>query len=391
MRTIMKRYDMRERCMLLTGLLLLANSGLTQTLTVTVENPSRFERKSETIAISLEQIVAKLPAADADKLVVAESKGGKILLSQVCEGELLFQSDFRARERKSFLINQSHDTPSIMQSFVDGRFVLPREDYAWENDRIAFRMYGPALAKDVNNGIDVWTKRVRSLIVGKWYKESEGAPPGKDTYHEDRGEGADLFSVGKTLGGGGSGIWLDGKLHQPGVFSSQRTIANGPIRVVFELTYDGWDIAERRLREVKRISLDAGSNLNRIHVTLQGLDPNDSLLVACGVVKRANTTFSNNSKNAWVSLWGLTTADSVNGYLGTGIIVPQSRFAGFAEDNNHYLALGTLDAQATFVYYSGAGWTRSGDFANEKNWKEYLDLYTQRLRTPLKIIITTKR
>ncbi|MBX2993014.1 MAG: DUF4861 family protein, partial [Bacteroidetes bacterium] len=246
---------MRMCLMILGGLFVFVTAGLAQTLTVTVQNPSHFERKSEIIAISLEQIAAKLPATESEKLVVKESKDGKVLVSQVCEDELLFQSDFRSREQKSFDIQQSQDIPATPHSLVDGKFMLPREDYAWENDRIAFRMYGPPLANDVNNGIDVWTKRVRYLIVQKWYKESEGAPPGKDTYHEDRGEGADFFSVGKTLGGGSSGIWFNGKLHQPGVFSSQRTVANGPIRVVFELTYDSWDVADRRFREVKRISL----------------------------------------------------------------------------------------------------------------------------------------
>lgn len=364
-------------------------TSLAQTIAVTVENPARIERKSETISIPLEQITSNLQASDAASLVVTER--GKTLTSQIVEGELLFQSDFGSRERKTFHIKQSDAVKETPQSLVDGRLVLPREDYAWENDRIAFRMYGPPLANDVNNGIDVWTKRVRYLIVQKWYKESEGAPPGKDTYHEDRGEGADFFAVGKTLGGGSSGIWYTGKLYQPGVFTSQRTITNGPIRVVFELTYDGWDVDGIRFREVKRISLDAGHNLNRIQVSAVGVDPRDSLLVASGVVKRANTTAAHDAKNSWLSLWGLTTKDSVNGYLGTGIVVPQSGFAGFVEDDNHYLALGRLSEQGTFVYYSGAGWTRSGDFAGEKEWKSYLDSYAQRIRNPLNVSVTNKK
>lgn len=364
-------------------------TSLAQTVMVTVENPVRTERKSETISIPLEQISSMLQVSDQAALTVTEK--GRTLLSQIVEGELLFQSDFGKRERKTFHIKHSDAVKETPQSLVDGRLVLPREDYAWENDRIAFRMYGPPLANDVNNGIDVWTKRVRHLIVQKWYKESEGAPPGKDTYHEDRGEGADFFAVGRTLGGGSSGIWYSGKLYQPGVFTSQRTIANGPIRVVFELTYDGWDVDGRRFREVKRISLDAGHNLNRIQVSLIGADPGDSLLVASGVVKRANTTAAHDTKNSWLSLWGLTTKDSVNGYLGTGIVVPHSDFAGFVEDDNHYLALGRMSGKGTFVYYSGAGWTRSGDFANEKAWKSYLHSFAQRIRAPLKVSVALKK
>jgi pectinesterase len=125
-------------------------------------------------------------------------------------------------------------------------------------------MYGSPVAGDVRNGIDVWTKRVRSLIVAKWYMESEGSPPGKDTYHTDRGEGADYFSVGRSLGAGGSGAWLNGTLYQPGIFSSWKTIFNGPLRVCFELTYDSIRAGQSVLSEVRRISLDAGENLNSL-------------------------------------------------------------------------------------------------------------------------------
>ena len=48
--------------------------------------------------------------------------------------------------------------PAQESAKVFGRHVPERkDDFAWENDRIAFRMYGPALEADgeISSGIDV--------------------------------------------------------------------------------------------------------------------------------------------------------------------------------------------------------------------------------------------
>ena len=53
-----------------------------------------------------------------------------------------------------------HHTPG----FAYGTFMPQRkDDFAWENDRIAFRVYGPSLERtgEISSGIDVWCKRVR--------------------------------------------------------------------------------------------------------------------------------------------------------------------------------------------------------------------------------------
>lgn len=373
-------------------LLYFCGSILSEQKAILVEasNPLSIERENETLVIQIAELQKLLPNIPGYRLVVMDAGTREELLSQETEGEFMFQSDFRPNERKEFLISEAPSSEkNAPQSLVDGRFVLPREDYAWENDRIAFRMYGPALAAEVNNGIDVWTKRVRRLIVKKWYQASEES--GKDTYHQDHGEGADFFSVGSTLGAGGSGIWFQGKLYQPGVFSLQRTIANGPLRVVFELTYDRWSIDGRRCKEVKRISLDAGQNLNKIEVTFTGLPATDTLSVACGLAKRKGTTFGRDENACWISLWGQTNDDPVNGYLGTGIVLGPQQCAGFVEDGGQYMILGKAVAGNRFSYYAGAGWTRSGDFTSVEDWNGYLDQFATRLRHPIRITLRLRQ
>lgn len=360
-------------------------------LAVKVSNPSRFARRSEMIALRWNEIRKVDPSVESANVVVIDKNTGVELLSQPNADELLFQADFAAKETKSFIIRQRASEERKGQSLVDGRFVEPRQDYAWENDRIAFRMYGPALAAEVSNGIDVWTKRVRYLIVQKWYKGEEDTGKAKISYHIDHGEGADFFSVGKTLGAGGSGIWLNNRVYQPGVFSSQKSICNGPLRTTFELVYNTWLVEGKQLTETKRISLDAGQNLNRIEVTFTSPTMDDTILVACGLVKRKNTSLSRGDESPWIGLWGQTNDDSANGALGTGVVLSKLAYVGVKEDKNQYLIVGRAKAGETFTYFAGAGWTRSGDFASSEEWNTYLERCAQKLQQPLRIDLSTQR
>jgi pectinesterase len=368
------------------GLFLLSHCpAQTKSALVTVTNPARLRRQSETVEVPLRDLIPLLGESAGGDIVVIAKGSRAPLLSQVTEEELLFQSDFSPGGKREFTVSRGSSGGAHRAPLVDGMFVLPREDYAWENDRIAFRMYGPALASEVNNGIDVWTKRVRSLIVAKWYKEAEGAPAGKDSYHHDRGEGADFFDVGRSLGAGGCCLWHDGGVHQPGVFSAWKTLSNGPLRTEFELKYKGVTIDGVTIIERKRISLDAGENLNRVCVTYDSPEPRHAVLMACGLVKRARTLHAADESRCWMGLWGATNSDSVNGSLGTGVVFPHSAFVQFTEDSTQYLLVGRAVTGEPLTYYAGAGWTRSGDFATGEEWSAYLDRRAVLIASPLQV------
>ena len=353
---------------------------------LTVANPAGFGRRSETVEVPLRDLAQFTGGETGGRFVVTARGAPDELLSQVTDGTLLFQSDFSPGETREFTVRRTNDAEPPVQSLVAGMFVLPREDYAWENDRIAFRMYGPALRSEVNNGIDVWTKRVRSLIVAKWYREAEGAPAGKDPYHHDRGEGADFFDVGRSLGAGGCALWYEGKIRQPGVFSTWRTIAAGPLRTEFELTYPGMTAGGTTITQRMVISLDAGQNLNRIRVIFDAPEPGRRVSIACGLVKRAGTVLSSEAGRGWMGLWGPTNRDSVNGSLGTGVVVQPSAFVRFAEDSVQYLIIAGAVTGEPFTYYAGAGWTRSGDFAGSGDWNACLDRQTAAIASPLRVV-----
>jgi pectinesterase len=368
------------------------DAALGQGVRVTVKNPGVMERPAESIVVKWKEIRKLVSSLNPSDVAVFEKDSALVCQSVDLNldgtmDELIFQSSFTPGETKAFSIRRAPGQ-KLFPFRVDARFVLPRADLAWENERIAFRMYGSPLAGDVRNGIDVWTKRVRYLIVEKWYQESASAKGAKDTYHEDRGEGADFFSVGKSLGAGSSGIWSNGMLYQPGLFSAHRIIATGPIRAMFELIYDSLVIGRKVMRERKTVTLDAGQSLNRVDVLYSGFPARDTIAFVAGLVKRKNTRSSADRQHGWIGLWGPTTDDTTNGSLGSGVVMPKASFRGTLEDKDHSLISGVTLNNRPVTYYAGAGWTRSGEFATAEDWNAYLNAWALRLDSPLAITIS---
>jgi len=377
-------------------IIIFSNTAFCQSvIKIEVTNPISIRRNSEIIEINFEQVKKLVPEMNSNNLVVLSKKENMQIAHQLIDidqdgniDQLIFQSDFLPNESKSFLVKANKSERKEFPNRVATKFVKGREDFAWENDRIAFRIYGPALAAEVDNGIDIWTKRVKYLIVEKWYAGEEGTQNEKISYHQDHGEGADFFAVGKSLGCGGSAIWKNNKLYQSGVFKSYKKIADGPLRAVFEVSYD-YLVDGKEINEFKRITLDAGKNLNKIDVTYNTKKNNSKIEFAAGLVKREGTTMYNDASNRWLSLWGETTKNPDDEFLGMGIVIPKSTFKSFAENENHYLIIGQSKLNTSFTYYSGAGWTRSGDFKNDKDWNNYLTQFSKGINNPLKISLNS--
>jgi len=259
------------RAAAVTALLALGAGGVAraQGVAVKVENPLDAPRAAETVAVSVKAIRALAAGLEPGKLVVVDD-AKRPVPSQLVDldgddgpDELVFQLDLPAHGARSVLVQAGERAPAPRDAFrAYGRFVRERhDDFAWENDRIAHRVYGPGLetaAREplISSGFDVWVKRVPRLVVNEWYMT--------DDYHRDKGDGADMYAVGKSRGCGGLGIWTGDKLAVSRNFMSSRVLANGPIRLEFELTYPPWKAGDSMLSETKRITLDAGSNFDRV-------------------------------------------------------------------------------------------------------------------------------
>lgn len=368
-------------------------------VTVRVENPVALERRDETIALAWAPLAQQLAGLAAGRVRVRDAASGTELVTQAFDADangapdsLLFQASFFPNEAKVFVVDAAAPAAATTaaKSRAHVKFIPERTDVAWENDRIAFRTYGQLLWKleDLHSsGTDVWVKRTRALVLDDWYGH------GHDYYHLDRGEGADFYKVGPTLGGGATAVWRNGKMYRAENFRTHRIIADGPIRLAFELDFDPWDAGGMTVTETKRISLDAGQNLYRqesVWRATGGSTTGDTLTYAVGFVKRPGLIGSTSRASTWAWLTGWGPVDNKmgeggHGDLGTAVLVERARLVDVKELDDHYVMLATARLGQPVVHYIGAGWTGSRDFAGVEDWWRYLNEASRRLEKPLKV------
>jgi hypothetical protein len=364
-------------------------------VSITVKNTLNVERSFETVVLTKELLKNK----DLSLLGIQDKESGEIQVTQTVDldgdavmDELLFQPKIAAKSKKEFIIIPiTVSQKPISEIYCYSRFVPERtDDYAWENNKVAYRTYGPKAQKMVEDnvkggtltsGIDAWLKRVEYPIINKWYEKTIS---GKGSYHIDSGEGLDNFQVGNSRGIGGIAVKIDSTYYTSKNFISWKTITTGPIRTSFELTYADWDAKGNKIKETKNISLDYGSYLSRYVISISG-----TKTVSVGLTlhdKKGKT--GTNLKEGWLDYWE-SLDDSE---LGTGIVAPKNCIIGFdnfitSEKDSSNLFGEFKVANNTINYYAGFGWKKGSSFQTQKDWEAYLSMFAQKINNPLIVAI----
>jgi pectinesterase len=354
---------------------------------VTLKNPLAARRSAETIALTLAELAKVVPGLDLKKTQVIDARG-KAVLSQLVDShgdetpdQIVFQADLGPSESKTFKLRVAERTSAVEANYrVYGRFVRERhDDFAWENDVVAHRMYGPDLEtckKEplTSSGVDVWVKRVSKLVVNEWYMT--------DNYHKDFGEGADFYAVGKSRGCGGVGIWSGGKLSVSKNFASSRVLANGPIRLVFELTYAPWGTGSMRVSETKRVTLDAGSHFNRFESTFKGAK--GTLPIAIGIAKHPGWVLEVDDKAAAMRVWEPLDGGK-SGNLGTAVVLPPGSKVETQQTDLEHLLVTPAPKSGPLTYYVGTAWDRGSPIADASKWAKEVQFLSSRLANPVQV------
>lgn len=365
--------------------LLSVNGEETSVKKIIVTNPIEVSRDNETVSLNWEKIEKAEPNLTKDNAVVYDVKAKRFLVTQIVEDgnktQLLFQTSLAPNEKKDFQITKQPEDINKPVSEVTTycRFVPERDDdFAWENDKVAFRMYGPALEwETITCGIDVWAKCVPTPVVDKFYKEKD--------YHKNYGQGGDFYKCGNTLGCGGMAPLADGKVVLPRNFIRWKVIANGPIRSIFELTYNPWQAGGKTISETKRISLDLGSNLNRIECLYNCPDA-EHLTVAAGIILRESSDRKfTDAANSTIAYW--LPADGNYGMIGCGVVFGADVKTKVLETDNHLLLAVDHYCQKPIVYYSGSCWDENKEFGTFEKWQQYLINFKKRIDNPIRIQI----
>jgi len=145
---------------------------------------------------------------------------------------------------------------------TDGFEVIAQgESVNWENDKIGFRNYF-----DCRNVKDLFGKRMPEMIIDKIHTPELG------DYHKLADWGMDVLHCGSSLGSGGLALLKNDSLFRLGsteVYEYQK-LTEGPVRSVFELRYEGWDVDGEMLKAVEKITIYPGKYWFESDVTVTG-------------------------------------------------------------------------------------------------------------------------
>jgi hypothetical protein len=351
---------------------------------ICIENKSNLDFKETVVSVKWDAIVTKYPQIDTTALVVINDKTKKQIPFQLeyrgakAIQNLLLQVDVKAKSTLSLNIQKGKPENFVVKTYA--RFVPERkDDFAWENDRIAFRTYGKVIEKTKEDayGLDVWVKRTDKMIINERYKLGD--------YHIDHGNGMDYYHVGFSLGAGNMAPYIKDTIRYSGNYYQWKVLDNGPLRSTFQLFYNTWNAGGINVKATKTISLDAGSQLNRIE-NVYSFEGDKLLPVVVGIIKRPEAgIITLNEQKGILSYWEPTQKE--HGTTGVGSILSSTVNAMLVNDKQ-ILAKTDVRKNEPIIYYSGAAWDKAGKIDNSKQWNSYIETFSQQIAAPL--IITIK-
>lgn len=412
-----------------------------QQATIVVSNPTSTPR-TELISLNMSEVKAKLGNATPKKgeAYIVKNKCGQQIGSQIThDGLLLIDASVRPHGSATYYV--SIGKPYQQKVYATGAlYKIRKDDIAWENDRCAYRVYGPALQKtgERSFGTDIWVKNTPDTVVYERYvKDMNGNIKGdkmdakvralqkqekveKNTakaaalakqikslqaesretdiltsFHLDHGNGLDPYRVGATLGLGAPSLMVGKNQVLPYCYKDYRILDNGPLRFTVELTYNPSAVGDmKNVVEHRIISLDKGSNFNKMTVWYDGLTtPTD---FATGFPIHEEDTEMKTFAKDYVSYADPTDNIEVNNsQVYVGILFPEGIDHTYYQlfDKKHDGATGHalglkrgLKNQEKYSYYFGAAWSKY-DVRSYAEWQIRIKDYLDALKNPLQVEI----
>lgn len=378
-----------------------------QQATIVVSNPTSTPR-TELISLSMSDVKAKLGNATPKKgeAYIVKNKRGQQIGSQIThDGLLLIDASVRPHGSATYYV--SIGKPYQQKVYTTGAlYKIRKDDIAWENDRCAYRVYGPALQRtgERSFGTDIWVKNTPDTVVYERYiKDMNGNIKGDKmdakvrdiltSFHLDHGNGLDPYRVGATLGLGAPSLMVGKNQVLPYCYKDYRILDNGPLRFTVELTYNPSTVGDmKNVVEHRIISLDKGSNFNKMTVWYDGLTtPTD---FATGFPIHEEDTETKTFAKDYVSYADPTDNVEVNNsQVFVGVLFPEGIDHTYYQlfDKKHDGATGHalglkrgLKNQEKYSYYFGAAWSKY-DVRSYAEWQIRIKDYLDALKNPLQV------
>ncbi|MBR3399511.1 MAG: DUF4861 domain-containing protein [Prevotella sp.] len=399
------------------ALSMLAASAGAQNVKIIVNNDEKVQRQ-EVVEVCAKQLYQKMGISYGSPVIVKNALGQQVGYQLTHDSLLLVDASVRPCGKAEFTVEKG--TPREPKVFVTGRQYPERvDDIAWENDRTAYRIYGPALQRNKERafGVDVWVKNTPDLEVEKRYNtelsnhhaieklKKEGKTQEAldmeeaTTYHFDHGYGLDCYKVGPTLGGGAPALMDNGELVLPYCYRDYQILDNGPLRFTVRVDYNPAVVGkDKNVVEHRIISLDKGSNFNRCTVWYDGLT--DKRDLAAGIVVHPEDTETMYlASNMALYADPTDNPEKQNFQIYVGVLFPEgidyTRYLYTEQDRQngnagHIIGVKSYTPGTRFTYYFGSAWSKN-DVRTFDEWKLRSEQTIDALHAPMNVTISVEK
>ncbi len=402
----MESYKFFKTVFLHVTAILFASCSSTAENIISLKNPSSIARPDQLVVLTRSEIEAKIGTIADGKFALLTANNTPVVVqyddinSDGKWDELAFIYSFKTNEQIDFALSIA-DAPATIKAVVrahvrhrkkntDNSFAeiitkdsmpqanpptdfskIPLPPYltegpAWENDKVAFRLYF-----DTRNGKDIFGKIVPGMVMDTIEANHN------NSYHELSNWGMDVLHVGKSLGAGSVAIETknsDGKdtlirLGGNNVKSeTYEVVADGPVRAIFRIKYE-WEINGQPVHITDETSIWGGQYFYETKLIIDGT-PADAKLVA-GFANFYDNTPGRTDTAGMKAFYSFGLQSENKDNLGLAIVVPAAAFAGYkaitdtlSDIRDSYTVSQKIISGQPIVYRFYAGWNDSNSAFN---------------------------
>ena len=349
---------------------------------ILVHNPSDFDRMGETVELDFDNLLSSVKNLSAENAVVVDASGAQVASQIYTESDghsvLLFQPSLQAGASMTYTVKpgEREDFPIVAYS----RHVPERlDDYAYENDLVAGRIYGPALSDPRTFGCDVWLKCTSRLILDEWFQKMD--------YHHNYGDGMDCYKVANTLGGGAVAPYSGESICLGDNWATQTHICDGPIRTKAAFTFNDIELDGRKIKVTKEISLDAGSRFVKSTTWFNAEDGADVPVVVGAVLHEVISREDGQNWIAFTEVASDTKQPEIDGNISIALVLsPEMTAESTTTMQSHAVITSTAKSGQGVTAWTGSGWSQGG-IESPEAWARQVERFAACVATPLEVTL----
>lgn len=253
------------------------------------------------------------------------------------------------------------DSLKVPAEHTDHSWYIRYEGPGWESNKIGYRLY-----LDWRNAIDIFGKVTDTMVLSKVGQD------GFDSYHKPQSWGSDILKVGKGLGIGSIGRYVNKEvIHFKEVDSTFAKVENLENQSIVKVNYFGWKTNNQKTNLKSTLSISADERYTKHTIqNSEGLDG-----ICTGIVKLNNLPLiqkeSDNKKWAYIATYGEQTLipDDLGMAIFYEVATAENIFEG---EHDHLIQFKPTKSEVSF-YFLGAWEQEVNGIKTQEEFLAYLN------------------